>query len=236
MWTCPECSRTFANNNQWHSCIQLSLDAKLAAASDHAVGLYRHVEAALAACGDFRIHPQKTRIAFISNMTFASVRLARRWIDISLIAPEPIDDPRIRTLECYGSTSFGHGLRIAEPEDLTDDVREWLCISLRRGDQVTLDPAALVEPLTGRPLELVMVPLRCKVIERSGTLAVAIPRYAAEVFEAHPAVQAKVARQNTSGIVEARADGWWVSFQHGTLESLGLGVGDSTDVFLQAAV
>jgi hypothetical protein len=73
------------------------LEAKLAAASDHVVDLCRELHAAMSACGQFRIHPQKTRIAFISTMTFAGARLARRWMDVSLITPEPIDDPRIRS-------------------------------------------------------------------------------------------------------------------------------------------
>ncbi len=234
MWTCPQCARTFVNNHQWHSCVELTLDASLAAATDHAVGLYRQFEAATAACGDFRVHPQKTRIAFISTMTFATVRLARRWIDVSFIAPEPIDDPRVRTLECYGPTSFAHGLRIAEPEDLDDDVRAWLCVSLRRGDRDTLEPTAHVAPLLGRPLEIVVVPLRCVVIRPTTSLAVTIPRYAAEVFEAHPAVRAKVARQQVSGVVEAANGHWQVTLREGTLESLGIGLGETADVFLRA--
>lgn len=33
LWTCPECARTFANTHQWHSCIELTLEEKLAEAS-----------------------------------------------------------------------------------------------------------------------------------------------------------------------------------------------------------
>jgi hypothetical protein len=116
------------------------LEAKLAAASDHVVDLCRELHAAMSACGQFRIHPQKTRIAFISTMTFAGARLARRWMDVSLITPEPIDDPRIRSWS-YGPTSFAQGLRIAEVKDLDADVREWLCISLRRSDPAHRGPS-----------------------------------------------------------------------------------------------
>lgn len=234
MWTCPECSRSFSNTHQWHSCIRLSLEAKLAGASDLALDLYREFEAALSACGEFRIHPHKTRISFIDRMTFAGARLARRWIDISLITSEPIDDPRIRTLECYGPTSFAHGLRITDVDDLDDDVREWLCASLRRGRQDTLDPAAHVEPLLGLPLELVVVPLRAKVFQHGDALVVHIPRYAAEVFEAHPAVCGTIGRHRLSGIVEAGGDRCLVNFTPGTLESLGFGVRERADVFLRA--
>jgi hypothetical protein len=96
----------------------------------------------LAEAGDFRIHSQKTRIAFISRMSFASVKLARRWVDLAFIMPNPIDDPRIRRIELYGPTSFSHHVRLGEVEQVDRAVRGWLAEALRRGDQETLNPRA----------------------------------------------------------------------------------------------
>ncbi len=234
MWTCPQCGRTFANRHQWHSCIQLSLSAVLAGASEQSAELYRRFEAAVAACGPFRIHPQKTRIAFISTMTFASARLARRWVDISLITSEPIDDPRIRGLDCYGPTSFGHTLRIAEPGELDADVRAWLCAARRRGARETLDPAAHVQPLVGRPLELVRVPLRCVASRADDTVALAVPRYAAEVFQLHPAVVARLAGQQIPGVVAWSAEGPRLLLDTARAGDQGIADGDAVDVFLRA--
>ena len=233
-WTCPECSRTFARQHQWHSCIELSLETALATASDHAVSLYRAFEDTMRTCGPFRIHPQKTRIAFINTMTFASARLARRWIDVMLITAEPIDDRRIRTLECYGPTTFTNGVRIAEIDDLDAAFRRWACDSLRRGSQETHEPAAHVEALVGRPLELVVVPLRGEVVDADGVLVVRIPRYAADVFQAHPSVGVRLIGHDVRGLVEAGDDRWWVRLPPQTLESLGLGAGDGVDVTLRA--
>lgn len=234
MWTCPACSRSFVNRHQWHSCVELSLDAALADASDRAVALYGAVAAAIGDCGVARVHPQRTRIAFISSMTFASVALARRWVDVTLITESPIDDPRIRSLECYGPTSFAHTVRLVEVTDLDDDVRRWLCRSLRRGDRTTLDPTADVEPLAGRPLELVTVPLRCELVRRDGRLALRIPRYAADVFAAHPEVVARIGRDHVGGRVRRGGGGWSVDIPVGTLEAAGLGEGEMVDAFLRA--
>ena len=238
MWTCPECGRSFANTHQWHSCVELSLDAKLAEASDTAVELYRAFESAVRSCGEFRIHPQKTRIAYINTMTFAGAKLAKRWIDISFITATPIDDERIRSLECYGPTSFGHTVRLSSSDELNaaanESVRQWLCSAWRRGTQETLDPSARVDPLVGRPLELVLVPLRSRIVEVDGQLAAHLPRYAAEIFEAHQAVVAKVGRQTVTGRVGSDRDRHWVEFAPGTLESMGLTVDDPTDLFLRA--
>jgi hypothetical protein len=99
MWTCPRCSRRFANVNQWHSCGNPELVELLAPHTPSVVAIYRAVESAIATCGEFRVHPLKTRIAFISRMSFAGVKLARRWADLTFILPKPVDDDRIRRID-----------------------------------------------------------------------------------------------------------------------------------------
>ena len=91
MWTCSRCGRSFANLNQSHSCLELSTAEHLAGKSNRALSIYQAVVETLERCGEFRIHAQKTRIAFISRMTFAGVSLAERWVDLSLITPTVID-------------------------------------------------------------------------------------------------------------------------------------------------
>ncbi len=234
LWTCPTCGRRFANVNQWHSCGKAELDEILAGHTDHAVGIYRAVESALAGAGDFRIHPQKTRIAFISRMSFASVKLARRWVDLAFIVPYPIDAPRIRRIELYGPTSFGHHLRLEEVDQVDREVRGWLAEALRRGDQETLDSRARVEPVVGRPLEIMIVPLRTRVLRYGDELALRLPRYAAEAFDAHRPVDARIAGTHLSGRVEPTPAGDILVFDHAELGRLGLGEGDDTDAFLTA--
>lgn len=235
MWTCRECGRRFANKHQWHSCIELSVESALAGATDQAQRLYDAVRQAVSECGPFRIHPQKTRLSFITTMTFAGVKLARRWVDVSFITAEPIDDVRIRSIECYGPTSFGHSVRIHDVEQLDSNLRAWLCRSWRRGNQETLDPDAHVTPITGHALGLVVVPLRVRVVEHGDDLAVKIPRYAAEVFADHPNTRARIARATLPGTIEAADDRWlFRPLQRHGLRELGFGAGDPVDAFLRA--
>jgi len=230
---CRSCRRQFANTNQWHSCIELALDEHLAAKSDLGVELYSTVESALRVCGEFRIHPQKSRVAFIARMTFAGVRLATRWADLSFILARPLDDRRIRSLEMYGPTSFGHHVRIADPSEVDRDVRAWLCEAHSRGQQETLDSKATVEPLVGIALERVLVPLRTRVVDTVDGLALRLPVYAAQAFGAHPYVTARVGRNRYAA--EIRTDeGRPVMFMGDVLNQLGLGSGDETDAFLTA--
>lgn len=235
LWECAECGRRFVNPRQWHSCGNPELDEILAAASDEAAAIYEAVEKALRDAGDFRVHPQKTRIAFISRMTFGGVRLARRWADLSFIVERALDDPRIRRIELYGPTSFGHEVRLTGPEAVDDDVRGWLALALRRGDQETLDSRAPVEPAVGRTLEVLLVPLRSRVIGHDSGLALHLPRFAAEVFDAHPQVLARIGGHRYPGTV-AEVDGGGVLTLDVGLTSLGLGLDDPVDVFLTADV
>ncbi len=233
LWECPRCGRRFANVRQWHSCGNPDLAALLAEASDHAVAIYDEIAAVLLAGGGARVHPQKTRIAFISRMTFASVRLARRWADLDLIVEGPIDDARIRRIELYGPTSFGHQVRITETGEVDDDLRGWLRRARRRGDQETLDPRAHVDPVVGRPLEVLHVPLRSRVVRHGPALALRVPRYAAEALDAHPRVVARLGRDRHPGTIEGDGERSVLVLDTDT-NALGLGEGDAVDVYLTA--
>ena len=182
MWTCVACGRSFANLNQTHSCIDLSAAEHLAGSSDLAISIYQAVLQALEKCGEFRIHAQKTRIAFITRMTFAGVSVAERWVDLSWISPAVIDDPRIRRLFLYGPTSWGHSVRLRHADEVDHQVAAWLCQALRRGDQETLDPDAEVAPVMGRSLDLFRTAVRVRV-EADGERRVAkLPDHVAQAL------------------------------------------------------
>ncbi len=233
-WECPACGRRYAKRNQWHSCGNVDLDATLAKHTDAAVAVYWAVESALAVPGEVRVHPQRTRIAFISTMTFASVRLARRWADLSFITADPVDDARIRRIELYGPTSWGHTVRLSSSDEVDDDVRGWLAEARRRGDRETLDPHAPVAPLVGHALEVLLVPLRAVVAAGPDGPALAIPRHAAEAFAEHPLVRVRIRREVHRGRVESGGGGATVVLDGLDPAELGLGEGDPVDLTLAA--
>lgn len=191
MWTCPRCGRSYAIRNQTHACLDLSADQYLADKGMLARSIYESVVAALESCGEFRVHAQKTRIAFISRMSFAGISATRRWVDLSFILPAPDDDQRIRKLFLYGPTSWGHSVRIFDPGDVDLQVREWLRHAWRRGNQETLDSGAPVAPLQGRALELLETAFTGKVRSDTGELLVELPRYVAQALALVDSVPAR---------------------------------------------
>lgn len=107
----------------------------------------------------------------------------------------------------------------------------------RRGDEATrktLDPAAHIEPLVGRPLQQVIVPLAARIETDDDDLAITLPRYVGEAFAAHPYVVARISGTHYPGVVSPAPIGTIINLLPGTLQSLGLGDGDRLDVFLSA--
>lgn len=233
LWACPQCGRRFANRNQSHSCGDQRLDETLDRHSEIIVGLYHSIEAAIGAGGQFRVHPQKTRIAFISRMSFASVVLARRWVDLSFILPNPVGDPRIRRIDLYGPTSFGHATRLRSVDDVDSTVRAWLIEAHRRGDQETLDPHAEVAPVVGHALEILTVPLAAQVVHRGDDLVLAVPRYAAQALEASPELDVRIGGEQHDAHFVAHSDVHLVAFEDDVLIELGLAEGDGVDITLR---
>lgn len=229
MWTCPECGRSFANRNQWHACQNTTVHEALFGETELAVSIYEAVESALRQVGEFRVHPQKTRIAFISRMTFAGVALARNWGDLTFILPEPLDDLRIEKLELFGPTSWGHTIRLYRPEDVDESVKTWLSMALRRGNQETLDPAGEVLPLTEQQLSVFWTGFRGRVDRVDGNLIVRLPGYVSDALALVGEVVVRVHGNRFQGSLVREEGDSWLSFD----PELGFGDGDQTDVFLE---
>lgn len=172
-------------------------------------------------------------MAFIARMTFAAVRLAAEWADLTFITPSPVNDSRIRSIELYGPTTFNHEVRIAAPSAVDADVERWLCEAHRRGEQRTLDPTADVEPVLGLALERLSVPLRSRVVEGPDGLALRVPRYVVQGLAAGPYVRVRIGDDRFLGKIRSD-DGTIVIPAAGTLESLVLGTGDETDLVVRA--
>jgi hypothetical protein len=95
-----------------------------------------------------------------------------------------------------------------------------------------LDPTAEVDPVIGPALERLTVPLRSRVVEGSDDLALKMPSYVLGALAAHPWVRASIQKTEFGGEIRADAGGVLVP-GHDVLETLGLGLGDDTDLFIR---
>lgn len=127
-WTCPSCARTFGRVRQGHECAPaLSLDDYFATGPERERPVFEAVWAHLDDLGDVRVEAVSVGILFKRRRTFAELRPRTRWVDLGLMLPHRVKHPRVTR---YATTQSGlltqHGIRLVTPEDVDDQVREWL--------------------------------------------------------------------------------------------------------------
>jgi hypothetical protein len=188
--------------------VTIEADDLLAMASDEARAIFGAFDRTVRRCGPVRVHATKTRIAFITVMTFAGAILHRKHVDISLILDDWIDDLRFRRIEGYGPRSFGHTVRVTDPREIDDQLTGWIGRAYSRGGQ-----AGVGEPWMGDSIEVsprrtddrFQVGFRTGLA--AGTIAAAdVPRWVATLFGEIP-VRARIARTDFDSEVRETENG-----------------------------
>jgi Domain of unknown function (DUF5655) len=154
MWTCPECGRRFANRNQTHTCGLRTLD-------EHFAGKPRSIRAiadrfiALAERnGPVAVLPEKTRIALQARMSFAVLQPRRAWVDGHVVLARRREDPRFRRIDTLSPRNHLHAFRLEHPDEVDEQVADWLAEAYAVGLQRHLQPASAQDDAdhdAGRP-------------------------------------------------------------------------------------
>ena len=132
MWICPLCDRQFVKTNQVHSCNDKVLADFLNGKSPHTIGLFEHLLNEFLAIGDTPVHATKSMIVFGPGRGFAYiVQLGKNFIDVVF----PFKQPYLDSL-CFdkvkpvpGTDDYNHRLRIFLPEDINDEVHQYMKIA-----------------------------------------------------------------------------------------------------------
>ena len=136
LWRCPECSRTFANPNQTHTCAPLTdLERHFAGKSPQVRATFERALAAAARLGPVDVLAEKTRIAFHVRMSFAAFMPRTRWLDGHLVLARRVDSPRFRKIEAYSARNVLHAFRLASPDEVDDEFERWLAEAYEVGEQ-----------------------------------------------------------------------------------------------------
>jgi hypothetical protein len=94
--------------------------------------LYDRFESMIAACGEYHVAPAKTRIAFMGRVRFAGIHsLSERGMSCSFALPYALESERFVKVDEVVPGWFAHRMRITEPEQLDDQIQEWIRESYR---------------------------------------------------------------------------------------------------------
>lgn len=135
LWTCQECGRQFANQNQSHACARYTLAEHLEGKAPEVLALYLHLEAVILSLGPIIVNPEKTRIAFQVRMSFAAVMLKRQWIDGHVVLARRLASPRFRRIETISPRNHVHSFRLTCLDDIDEEFMAWLAEAYQVGEQ-----------------------------------------------------------------------------------------------------
>ena len=139
LWTCPSCTRTFANRNQTHTCAPLGdLDAMFTGCDGLVRATFDRILSVVSECGPVTVLPEKTRIALHVRMSFAAFTPRRHWLTGHLVLARPAPHPRIHKIETYSPHNVLHALRLTTPSDIDEALSSLLTEAYAVGAQYHL--------------------------------------------------------------------------------------------------
>jgi len=122
MWTCPKCSRQFANRNQSHACGRHELEPHFAGKPPIIRQIFDDFVAALRENGTVTVLPERTRIAF-------------RWVDGHLVLARRVESSLFTKVETFSRRNHLHAFRLLTPADITPQLRRFMSEAYAVGDQ-----------------------------------------------------------------------------------------------------
>ena len=126
MWQCPSCKESFIHENQWHSCLKVSLDNHFAQASDGIVLTFDAILQIIETLGPFHIRSVKSAIIFKKKSAFASVKVQKSGILLEWFADRFLEDERIRKTTQISTNRIVHVIKLTHPEEMDDRIRKYL--------------------------------------------------------------------------------------------------------------
>ena len=129
VWMCEACGREFGKR-QAHVCIPpLSIDSYFAVRPPVERLIFEAVRQHLTSLGPVIVEPVNVGVLFKGIRTFVELRPKRKWVDLGFGLERRLEHPRISRATRTNTARTYHGVHLRGPEDVDDQVREWLTAS-----------------------------------------------------------------------------------------------------------
>jgi hypothetical protein len=126
-WLCPSCGRRFRRAGQSHECAPaMTLDEYFSTGPERERPIFEAVMAHLDTVGPVHVEPVSVGIFLKRAQSFAQLRPMTKWVALSFGLPREVRSERMsRKVVLYG-TKYHHVVNLVGPDDVDDDVRQWL--------------------------------------------------------------------------------------------------------------
>jgi Domain of unknown function (DUF5655) len=136
MWQCAGCVRSFANQNQVHTCAPLvDLGSHFAGTAAEVRAAFDRVLAQVSPLGPVEVLPEKTRIALHVRMSFAAFTPRRHWLGGHLVLARQVASPRFLRVQELSPRNVVHTFRLTSTADVDAEFVSWLAEAYRVGRQ-----------------------------------------------------------------------------------------------------
>lgn len=88
--------------------------------------LYESLMKRVRTLGKVTVEPKKTSIHVKHAAAFLGVHPKKKWLDLNIVSQAPIESPRVLKAEQVSKSRFHNLVRIANAEDLTPELFEWV--------------------------------------------------------------------------------------------------------------
>ncbi len=126
MWICPKCKKSFRNPDQWHSCAILSIDDHLFDKPSQIVDTVATLLDVVTSFDGVVINPVKSSIQVKCGATFLSFKVKDDHVFMEFQLGRQVDEFPIEKVTPISSKRAIHTMRIDHPQDIDQQVREWL--------------------------------------------------------------------------------------------------------------
>lgn len=129
MWTCNNCTRSFKNTNQKHYCGNQSIGNFLIGKTESSLALLDHLIAKFEEIGPIQVYATKSIIVVSREKGFTYViNIGKNFVDVIFPFKERYEDNLcFRKIALVpGSNDYNHHLRIVMPEDINEEVFDYM--------------------------------------------------------------------------------------------------------------
>jgi len=144
-WTCPECQRSFGAEGLGHMCTPgLTLEEHFASARPEAEPIFTIVNDHLETLeGDLIVDPLSKKILFKNGPTIAILESMTKWVALGFTLRRRVASKRFSRKVVDYQGKFYHVINLTSPDEVDDEVLEWLTEAFYKGDV----PSEGVDPM-----------------------------------------------------------------------------------------
>jgi hypothetical protein len=126
-WKCLECGREFANKNQWHSCVTMTVDDLLEDKPENVGRTLKKLITEVKKLGDVTVDTVKTGINLGARAHFGMIFVQKSGINLEFELDRKIDDPRFAKVWPELMTgNYAYRVKLTKEEDVDKKLLGWL--------------------------------------------------------------------------------------------------------------